>query len=184
MTQETITTAPNETIPLTGRQTLILLISFFAILFLVLYLLYAGVAWAMGWNSKPESIPVPQPVILSKELSFNFLSPHTVQVKVRNDGIAGLVRIELRSWTESIEIERSESGIEQSFRETFTTKLAPPPINYKTKYHSMLEGSKEIWLSEGESKTVKVQLGNYNWTNMLSGQKWTASAIAVPPAEN
>lgn len=184
MTQETIPTASNETIPLTGRQTLILLVSFFAILLLVLYLLYAGVAWAMGWNSKPESIPSPQPVILSKELSFNFLSPHTVQVKVRNDGAAGRVRIELRSWTESIEIKRSESGIEQSFRETFTTKLAPPPVNYKTKYHSMLEGSEEIWLNAGESKTVVVQLAIYNWTNMISGKEWTASAVAVPTAEN
>ncbi len=182
MTQEIeSTTASTDPVELTWRQTLLLLAGVLAAMILVLYLVYSAAAWLMGWNSAVETKTVPKPVIVSKELSFNLLSPHTVDVQVRNDGVAGRVRIELRSYTQSLEAKRSESGIEKSLRETFTTKLAPPPVKYETKYESMLEGTEDVWLEAGESKTVKVNLAVYNWADMISGKQWSASAIAIPP---
>ena len=173
-----------EPVMLTVKQTVLLLTGVLVVLFLAGYLLYSAVAWGLGWGRPTAAVPLPKPVIVSKELSFNFLAPHEVQVKVRNDGAAGLVRIELSSWSTSLEVKRSESGIEKSIRETFTTKLAPPPLEYDTKYHSTIEGSEKIWLEAGETKSVTVPLASYNWSDMVSGKRWSAVAYGIPPEQD
>lgn len=86
--------------------------------------LVAGCSDAPPPPSPPQ--PAAKPVLVSRDLNVNLIDPNQMVVRVRNDGEAGPVMIEIERTERVVRIERGESGVEKGIREALTRQIAPP----------------------------------------------------------
>ena len=104
-----------------------------------------------------------------------------MKISVRKNGPSGLVKIEVYSLLDGGgDFTRGESGAEKTLRETFTRNLEPQS-KFTPNYKPISHGITTEHFGQGESKTISVQLPNYNWTHHLSGQVMHVAATGVLP---
>jgi hypothetical protein len=127
------------------------------------------------------SPPLPNPVILSQALDENWFTHNVFVVSIRNDGADGMVQVEVYTFLDKGHLVRGESGVGKAIRQTFTQDVEPPPV-HRADYEHVRHGIQNIEFKSGETKTVKIPLVNYNWSNMFNGEdlKVTAEGIDLP----
>ncbi|MDB5344999.1 MAG: hypothetical protein JWP89_3376 [Schlesneria sp.] len=150
-----------------------------AVVFILGYFLISFATWL---RRPPAPKPMhPIPVVVKQEFVQNLLTANEMKVTIRNDGVVGLVNIEIYKLLDvGGELTKGESGVEKSIRETFTRDLEPN-AKYIPKYQRFGYGSANVELQVRETKTISISLQGYNWANSISGDKLYVDATGVVP---
>ena len=145
----------------------------------IMYVVYlAGLAGLIGCSSDVKPVPKAKPVVVSKTLTTHFWDPNELAIEVRNDGVAGTVRLIVYSvYDAGGKVALGESGIEKSLRETFTRDLEPQPIYYPN-YQRYEYGKVDLEMAKGETKTVTIPLPTHN---AFSSNDLEVDAIGILP---
>lgn len=129
--------------------------------------------------TEPEPEPPAAPTLIERDLIVNFLSDNQIKVQVKNEGEAGWVEIAIIWYKTKQSMERGESGVEKSIRETFTREKAPPDQMKETRYFADRWTRKE-WFEKDEEKTLTIDLPRHS--SLSSGYLWVEVSGLLDPS--